>query len=101
VGRAWARIEVEDEGSGVPAADRIRIWEPFVRLGYGSRIPGSGIGLAVVRELTTAHGGECRVEQAPAGGARFVVELPGAHRVEPPAAPARGSKAVEVSWPAS
>ncbi len=43
-------------------------------------IAGSGIGLAVVRELVAAHGGSCWVETAPGGGARVVVELPGARR---------------------
>ena len=41
---------------------------------------GSGIGLAVVRELAAAHGGACWVEDAPGGGARFVVELPQGRR---------------------
>ncbi len=41
-------------------------------------VAGAGIGLAVVRELVTLHGGSVRVEDAPGGGARFVVELPGA-----------------------
>jgi signal transduction histidine kinase len=75
-----ARIEVEDEGPGIPAAERARIWEPFVRLRPGSAVPGSGIGLAVVRELVAAHGGECRVTAMAGTGARFIVELPDATR---------------------
>ena len=74
---AGRAIEVEDSGPGIPAGDRRRVWEPFVRLRSGDAVPGSGIGLAVVRELVAAHGGECRVEDAPGGGSRFVVELPG------------------------
>jgi signal transduction histidine kinase len=42
-------------------------------------VVGSGIGLAVVREIVAAHGGEAWVEDAPSGGARFVVELPALH----------------------
>jgi signal transduction histidine kinase len=95
---AAARIEVEDAGPGVPATAQARIWEPFVRLRPDIGVPGSGIGLAVVRELVAAHGGTCRVETASSGGARFVLELPGAGRLDPaagrPAAP-------EVAWPAS
>lgn len=73
-------ICVDDEGSGVPAEERERIWLVFER---GRRIPethatGYGIGLAVVRELVTRVGGSTRVEDAPGGGARFVVELPAA-----------------------
>jgi signal transduction histidine kinase len=73
------RLIVEDEGPGVPIADRERIFAPFVRLTSSRRgVPGTGIGLAVVRDLTRRHGGRVWVERVdrPAGGARFVVELP-------------------------
>jgi signal transduction histidine kinase len=73
-----ARIEVEDSGPGVAPADRTRIWEPFVRLPGTPPVPGSGIGLAVVRDLVVAHGGKVWVEEGKGGGACFVVELPGA-----------------------
>jgi signal transduction histidine kinase len=93
-----ARVEVEDTGPGIPGAERARVWEPFVRLRPDGDVPGSGIGLAVVRELVAAHGGTYMVETAPAGGARFVFELPGGARIDParrwPASP-------EVAWPAS
>ena len=71
-----ARLEVEDAGRGIASRDRLRVWEPYVRLEHSPAVAGSGIGLAVVRELTAAHGGACWVEDAPGGGARFVVELP-------------------------
>ncbi len=73
-----ARLRVEDRGPGVPAGERERIWERFARLDRDveSAVAGSGIGLAIVRELVTSQGGRCRVEDAAAGGARFVVELP-------------------------
>ena len=76
--RDAARIRVEDRGPGVPAADRERIWQRFARLDrdVDSAVAGSGIGLAIVRDLVLAQGGRCWVEDAPAGGARFVVELP-------------------------
>lgn len=78
-----ARLVVEDEGPGIPVNDRERVWAPFVRLtnpAHGSM--GTGIGLAVVRDLTARHGGRAWVERAtaPAGGARFVVELPSGTR---------------------
>jgi signal transduction histidine kinase len=56
------------------------VWEPFVRLERTPAVAGSGIGLAVVRELVVAHGGTCRVEEAPGGGTRVVVELPQGRR---------------------
>jgi signal transduction histidine kinase len=73
-----ARIAVEDEGPGIPVTDRSRIWSPYVRLRRERSAPyeGSGIGLAVVRELTALHGGAAYTEDAAGGGARFVVELP-------------------------
>ncbi len=92
-----ARLEVEDTGPGVPAPMREQIWAPFVRIDRRPSAPGSGIGLAVVRELVRAHGGECRVEQAAAGGARFIVELPGAA-----SAPlGTSTPLMEAPWPAS
>ena len=75
--RGYARLEVEDTGPGVAAADGERIWEPFVRLGGSEAVAGSGIGLAVVRHLVDAHGGLCRTEAAAGSGARFVAEFPG------------------------
>jgi signal transduction histidine kinase len=92
-----ARLEVEDAGPGVPPAMREQIWAPFVRIDRRASAPGSGIGLAVVRELVRAHSGECRVEQPAAGGARFVVELPGAAR----APQVSSTPPVEAPWPAS
>jgi signal transduction histidine kinase len=78
--RSRAVLCVDDEGDGVPESESERIWDPFVRLHSGeySVSTGSGIGLSVVRQLVTLHGGTCRVDEAPSGGARFVVELPGA-----------------------
>ncbi len=99
--RGRARLEVEDSGPGVPAGDRLRIWEPFVRLRPRGEVPGSGIGLAVVRELVAAHEGECRVESAEGGGSRFVVELPDAARADGRPEADRRAGAVEVPWPGS
>ncbi|HEX6199279.1 MAG TPA: HAMP domain-containing sensor histidine kinase, partial [Thermoanaerobaculia bacterium] len=67
-------IAVEDEGPGVPAAERERIFRPFQRGqgAVGTVAAGSGIGLSVVREIARVHGGGCRVEDVPGGGARFV-----------------------------
>jgi len=71
-------LTVDDDGPGVPVADRERVFERFVRLDEARArdAGGSGLGLAIVRELVTAHGGEVAVEQAPLGGARFRVLLP-------------------------
>jgi signal transduction histidine kinase len=69
---------VDDEGPGVPPSERDRIWTPYYRMQRDSEtaVGGSGIGLAVVRELIAFQGGRAWVEDAPSGGARIVVELP-------------------------
>jgi signal transduction histidine kinase len=71
------QVAVEDDGPGIPEADREQIWEPYVRLhrDRASAIGGTGIGLAVVKGLVARSGGSCRVEQG-TRGARFVVTFP-------------------------
>jgi signal transduction histidine kinase len=74
-----ARITVDDQGPGIPAGDRVRIWKAFQRLerDVNSAVAGSGIGLAVVCELVIGMDGKGWVEEAPGGrGARFAVEFP-------------------------
>ncbi|MCU1491783.1 MAG: periplasmic sensor signal transduction histidine kinase [Acidimicrobiaceae bacterium] len=74
------RLSFEDEGPGVPAAERERIFERFARgsLAAGSRGTGegTGLGLALVTEHVKLHGGQIWVEERLGGGARFIVELP-------------------------
>lgn len=67
------RIEVEDEGSGVNVAERERIFEKFHRGDKTAK--GFGLGLAIVRGIIDAHGGQVFVEDGEHGGARFVIEL--------------------------
>src|SRR6478752_6111121 len=73
-----AAIDVADDGPGVPAADRARIFERFVRLddARARADGGSGLGLAIVAEVVAAHDGRVWVEEAPGGGALFRVRLP-------------------------
>ncbi len=76
---AVARICVEDAGPGVPADERERIFERFVRGRSAARNGqdgGAGLGLSLVTEHVRLHGGRVWVEDRPGGGARFVVELP-------------------------
>ena len=64
-------IEVADDGPGVPPDQRQHIFEPFV----SGAAAGSGLGLAVVREVAAAHGGRAYVADS-ASGARFIMEIP-------------------------
>jgi signal transduction histidine kinase len=76
-----ARLWVDDEGPGIAPRERERVFEPFFRSAphVDGRIAGSGIGLAIVRELAASLGGSARAEAAPGGGARLVVEFPEAY----------------------
>ena len=73
-----AVLHVDDDGRGIPASDRERIFERFVRLeeARDRDSGGSGLGLAIVAEIAAAHGGRVSVQDAPIGGARFEVQLP-------------------------
>jgi signal transduction histidine kinase len=71
-------VSVEDDGEGIPAEDRLRVFERFVRLDEGRArdAGGSGLGLAIVGEIVQAHGGTIAVDESSLGGARFVIHLP-------------------------
>ncbi|MEM8705547.1 MAG: ATP-binding protein [Actinomycetota bacterium] len=72
------RLWVDDDGPGVPATDRERVFERFTRLDHARTRDrgGAGLGLAVVAESVRAMGGTVSVHEAPIGGARFVVSWP-------------------------
>ncbi len=63
------RIEVEDEGNGIPLDERRAVWEPFVRGTNAHAGSGSGIGLALVLQAARLHGGDVFVAEGPRGGA--------------------------------
>jgi signal transduction histidine kinase len=72
------RIEIADDGPGIPAEERERVFDRFVRLD-ASRERGSGtsgLGLAIAREIATAHGGTITIGEAPTGGALVRIDLP-------------------------
>jgi signal transduction histidine kinase len=69
------RVEVEDTGPGIPPTVGERIFEPFFR-GSDAKSPGFGLGLATVRRLVTAHGGDVGFTPRAGGGTVFWVEMP-------------------------
>jgi signal transduction histidine kinase len=73
---AGLRLTVTDQGPGIPRPDRERIFEPFIRGENALGKPGSGLGLALVRQAVEAHGGRVRVEDGKPQGSRFSVTLP-------------------------
>lgn len=70
---------VDDDGPGIPAGDRDRVFERFVRLDASRArdAGGSGLGLAIVAKVAAAHGGSVAIADSPLGGARIEVRLPG------------------------
>ena len=71
-------LRVVDNGPGVPAAFRDEIFKPFKRL-VGREVEGSGLGLAICRRIAELHGATIRCDEAPGGGALFVLTVPSAN----------------------
>jgi signal transduction histidine kinase len=74
----FAELIVDDDGPGIPANLRQLVFEPFFRADEARTNPslGTGLGLAVARDIVMAHGGTITVGDAPGGGARMTVRLP-------------------------
>ena len=70
---AQVAIAVSDDGAGVPAEDRERVFTPF----YSTRPTGTGLGLAIVRSAADAHDGTVTLTDTPGGGATFTLRFPG------------------------
>lgn len=71
-------LEVVDHGIGIPTKEQPKIFEKFYRVGdpLVHNTKGSGLGLALVRHIVQAHGGEVRVESTPGRGSKFIITLP-------------------------
>ncbi|MEV5494124.1 DUF4153 domain-containing protein [Nonomuraea fuscirosea] len=98
---AEVRLEVADQGPGIPASARARVFERFSRLDAGRAADsgGAGLGLAIVKEIVELHGGSIRIDDG--AGCRMVVELPGRTTMaEAPLEGARDTGDVERSLPA-
>ena len=74
----WLRIEVDDDGPGIPPAERDNVFRPFYRLGNGRNqdTGNTGLGLAIARDIARSHGGEISLGESPMGGLRAVVRVP-------------------------
>jgi signal transduction histidine kinase len=85
--QAGERVElsVSDQGRGIPPEHHARIFQRFERAVEGSGISGLGLGLYIVREIVSAHGGDIHVRSAPGQGATFTVSLPHHAEVGPSA----------------
>ena len=68
----WAQVTVDDDGPGIPEAQREEAFRPFATLSAG----GTGLGLAIARDIVRAHGGDIVLEDSPLGGLRARIRLP-------------------------
>jgi signal transduction histidine kinase len=68
-------IHVDDDGAGIPAPDRERVFEPFARLDQSRDRDsgGFGLGLAIVRQVARWHGGDAFISESPLGGTRVTI----------------------------
>ena len=82
----WCRVSVIDNGTGIKAEDKERIFEPFCQLDYTSARGkgGTGLGLAVVRQIIEKHGGRIWVESDYGKGSQFTFTLPLVTKDTPP-----------------
>ena len=69
---AWSRVVVADDGPGIPAGEREKLFLPY----YSTKRRGSGLGLAIVRRIIAEHGGSIEVGDNTPRGTRFTIELP-------------------------
>ena len=78
VAPAGIRIAVTDQGPGIPASERDRVFDRYYRLDSAASTSGAGLGLFLVRSIVEAHGGQVTCEAGPGGGSRFLIDLPAA-----------------------
>jgi signal transduction histidine kinase len=79
------RVEVHDEGIGIPAQQQARIFTKFFRAdAAASGIAGTGLGLAVSRDIVESHGGQIGFRSAEGEGTTFILELPAADAEDSP-----------------
>ncbi|NDU71807.1 HAMP domain-containing protein [Actinomadura sp. DSM 109109] len=87
---ASAVLEVDDAGPGIDAADVPRVFDRFYRADSARALPGSGLGLSIVRRVVDAHGGRATVARSARRGALLRVDLPAAAPPAPVARPTAG-----------
>jgi PAS domain S-box-containing protein len=71
-----ARLEVQDNGIGIPESSLPQIFDPFYRADNVNEISGTGLGLAVTKRAVVMHGGEIQVRSTPGKGTIFSIDLP-------------------------
>lgn len=82
-------LTVDDEGPGIAEEDLPHVFDRFYRSEESRSMPGSGLGLSIVRQVAERHSGSVTAGTSPAGGARLTLWLPGSHAPVPDWTPAR------------
>jgi two-component system osmolarity sensor histidine kinase EnvZ len=73
----WVRIEVDDNGPGIPASERENVFRPFYRIDQARTAEGnSGLGLAIARDIAKSHGGNIALGESSMGGLRAIISVP-------------------------
>jgi two-component system osmolarity sensor histidine kinase EnvZ len=74
----WLRIDVDDDGPGIPPAERDNVFRPFYRLGDARNqdTGNTGLGLAIARDIARSHGGDISLSESSMGGLRATVRVP-------------------------
>jgi two-component system, NtrC family, nitrogen regulation sensor histidine kinase NtrY len=86
-------IDIDDDGPGVPVADRERIFDPY----FTTRTEGTGLGLAIVKKIVVEHGGTIICDESPLKGARFRIVVPPWESAEARAAIEEGERTISVA----
>jgi two-component system osmolarity sensor histidine kinase EnvZ len=75
----WLTILVDDDGPGIPEAERENVFRPFYRLDQARNqdAGGTGLGLAICRDIIRSHGGDVKLDASPMGGLRAIIRIPG------------------------
>jgi two-component system osmolarity sensor histidine kinase EnvZ len=76
--KEWLKVEVDDNGPGIPADQREMVFRPFFRIEKGRSVEQghTGLGLAIARDIAHVHGGDIWLEDSDLGGLRAVVRIP-------------------------
>ncbi|MBL8564142.1 MAG: HAMP domain-containing protein [Hyphomicrobiaceae bacterium] len=74
----WLRVEVDDDGPGIPADERDNVFKPFYRIDHARNVDKSntGLGLAIARDIAKSHGGDITLGQSSLGGLKAIISVP-------------------------